>query len=176
MESKNLKSGLLANWAEVIETLVILVSMVLLIQEVRDNTRALELQAYMARGEAHVRPYFEVDGFSTVYAKVKAVDAEFPEAVVDAFRERYDMTQEEALLWVRHLDDIWRNFEGNFLYGADRELLARDMTQLLTFPDQQLYYRNVGPGLNPDFREFLDRLATGGIEGAVPDEAGTPPM
>jgi len=173
MENKERRAGLWANWAEIIETIVILVSMVLLIQEVRGNTQALQLQAYMARGEAHVRPYFDVDGFSRVYAKVKAVDTGFPETAITAFQERYDMTQEEALLWVRHLDDIWRNFEGNFLYGADRELLARDMTHLLTFPDQRLYYRNIGAGLNPEFRAFLAGLPNGGspegAEGAAGD-------
>jgi len=161
MDNVKRRSGLLANWAEIIETVVILISMVLLIQEVRGNTRALELQAYLNRGEAHVRPYFEVEGFADVYAKVKAVDTGFPETVVGAFEERYDLTQEEALLWVRHLDDIWRNFEGDFLYGADRDLLARDMAYLLTFPDQQLYFQNIGPGLNPGFREFLAGLQEG---------------
>lgn len=174
MENVKRRSGLLANWAEVVETVVILASMVLLIQEVRDNTKALQLQAYMGRGEAHVRPYFEVEGFSDVYAKVKAVDREFPEGPVVAFQERYDMTQEEALLWVRHLDDIWRNFEGNFLYGGDREILARDMSHLLTFPDQQLYFRSVGAGLNPEFRVFLEGIQSGPAQQAAGAEAASP--
>lgn len=174
MDSVKRKSGLLANWAEVIETVVILVSMVLLIQEVRGNTQALKLQAYMARGEAHVRPYFDVEDFTDIYARIKAVDTGFPEPVVGAFQDRYGLTQEQALLWVRHLDDIWRNFEGDYLYGADRETLAADMAVLLSYPDQHLYYRNVASAFNPEFRAFLDGIVDGAAQQDAAEAAQSP--
>lgn len=152
------KSGRLANWAEVVETGVILFSLVLLILEVRDNTRALKLQAYMDRAEAHVRPYFDVEDFDRVYAKIKAVDTEFPEAAILAFQDRYEMTQREALLWVRHMDDLWLNFEGDYLYGADRETLASDLATYLSFPDQQMYYAAVYESFDPAFQAFVRDL------------------
>ena len=159
-----MKLGRWTQWAEVIETAVILVSAVLLIAEVRSNTQALEHQAYMDRSASFAQPYLEVEGFTDIYAKVKEVDAEHREELVAAFQERYGLTTQEAVIWVRHLDLIWRTFQADFLYGTDRAVLRGDIGYLLTFPDQQLYYSYEQELrlFHPDFSYFVRVEILGG--------------
>ncbi|MEJ2541727.1 MAG: hypothetical protein P8188_17465 [Gemmatimonadota bacterium] len=153
-----MKSWKLANWAEVIETVVLVASAALLILEVRSNTQAVRLAAYSERSDRLVSPYLEVEGFTEVYDKIKAVDREFVDPAVVAFAERYDLGSEGALTWVRYLDGMWRDFEGQFIYGVALSTLERDVGALFRYPDQQLYFASKSAGMDPEFVEFVMSL------------------
>lgn len=153
-----MKSWRLANWAEVIETLVLVASAALLILEVRSNTQAVRLAAYAERSDRLVAPYLEVEGFSEVYGRIKAVDTEFVDPAVVAFTERYDLELDGALQWVRYLDGMWRDFQGQFIYGVALKTLERDVGELFRYPDQQLYFASKSAGMDPEFVEFVMSL------------------
>jgi len=136
------------------------VTLVVLIQEVRYNTLALERQADLDRASALAEPFFEAPELASVLAKIKAVDGEDP--VPDALIERYGLTSAEAILWERHLRRVWLEHEADFdRSGPTAELVAWIAGTLATH-DNRLYWENMRAQTGPAFRAFVEGVAAAG--------------
>jgi hypothetical protein len=152
------------NWAEITASLAVVVTVVLLVQEFRGNTEAIERQAALDRATTISSPFFVNPQLPVVLAKIKAVDGSDP--IPQAFVERYDLTPEEAILWERHLAHIWLGLEADYsLNGESRELEAA-IRELLTHPDNQVYWKHatITGGWhqgNTDFTKYVDHLRVG---------------
>jgi hypothetical protein len=148
------------NWAEIIASLAIVATVVLLIQEVRGNTEAIERQAALDRATAINSPFFVNPQLSAVLVKIKAIDGSDP--IPQAFVERYDLTPEEAILWERHLAHIWMGFEADYSLNGESQELEAAIRDLLTYPDNQVYWKHaISSGWhagNTDFTEYVDHL------------------
>lgn len=151
-----------AHWAEIFANVGVIVTLVLLMLQVRDNTRALEGQAILQRGAAFTDPFLSESAAPEVLAKIKAVDGLEP--AVAAYMERYDLTYAEAALWLRHLLSLWTSLEAEYAVLGDSEELSQRIRVLLPFPDQEIWFDNGGPEWlsTPGFRAYIERLrATG---------------
>lgn len=146
-----------AHLAEIVGSFAVVVTLVILVQEVRGNTGALERQADLDRAEALTAPFFSHPRLASVLAKIKEVDGTDP--LPQAFVDRYGITQEEAILWERHLWLVWLEHEADFQRGGATPELAAWIRGALTTTDNRLYWRHRGPAVEPGFRAFVDGLA-----------------
>jgi hypothetical protein len=148
-----------AHWAEITASFAVVVTLILLIQEVQGNTRAIERQAALDRASALNSPFLDNAQLASVLAKIKAVDGQDP--IPEAYVERYSLTQEEAIIWERHVWQVWSGFQADFLEGGPSEDLIRILQLLLQEPDHQLYWELAAQDHNPGFHTFVDGLVEG---------------
>ena len=143
---------------EIVASVAVVITLVFLIYEVRQNTAAIERQTVLDRQSRLVEPYLASPEFRNVYTIIKKKDGREPR--VEALKDRYDLTDEQAVLWVRHLDENWTGMEADFLqYGPSLELNEL-IVGFLNFPDARAYWEaslDDGP-FSPDFVEHVELL------------------
>jgi hypothetical protein len=140
-------------WMELITSAAIIVSLIVLIVEVRTNTHALERQSRMDYLSGINQPYIDDVSMGRVLAKVKAVDGR--EENVSAFMAAYDLDEVEAAAWTRHLYNIWGGIEADYLYADSDQV---ESTILAVFPDTRLYWKINRDWHSPKFVALVDRL------------------
>jgi hypothetical protein len=123
---------------EIVASVAVVITLVFLIYEVRQNTVAIERQTVLDRQSRLVDPYLTSSDFRAVYTKIKEKDGR--ESRVKALVDRYELADEEALLWVRHLDENWKGMEADFLQYGPSPDLDRLIAGFLTFPDAAAYW------------------------------------
>ena len=131
-----MESRRLSDWAQVFGSIAVVISVVFLLQEVRGNTLAVERQAAVDRAAALSDPFFQASELRTAFEKVRAVDGESP--LQSVFIDRYEHTPSEALVWTRHLLQLWSTVEADFNYG-NRDLAAEWVRALIANPDNRLF-------------------------------------
>lgn len=114
---------------EIVGIVAVVVSLAVLIFEVRENTQAINRQMSNDRAAALSVPFFEGD-LPTVLAKVAKVQGYGP--TLNSFMEVYDLTLEEAILWQRHLFYLWDVLESEFLAEGDSNGLRAQVRGLST--------------------------------------------
>jgi len=147
-----------SHWVEIVANFGVIVTLVLLMLQVRDNTRALEGQAILQRGAAFTEPFLSESAAPEILAKIKAVDGSEP--VVAAYIERYGLTYAEASVWLRHVLSIWTSLEAEYAVLGESPDLANRIQILFPFPDQEIWFDNGGPDFlsTPQFRDYVERL------------------
>ena len=84
--------------------LTVVISLVVLIVEVRANTAAIERQGRIDQLSMVTQPFLDDVEMGLVLAKIKAVDGR--EKAISALMEAYDLTDVEAASWGRLLYSI----------------------------------------------------------------------
>ncbi|MCG6955988.1 MAG: hypothetical protein LJF04_08350 [Gemmatimonadetes bacterium] len=146
-----------AQGAEIVASIGVVVTLVILVQEVRWNTRALERQSDLDRAQALTTPFFEAPELASVLAKIKSVDGNDP--IPQAFIDRYELTPEEAILWERHLWLVWLDHEAEFERSGPSPKLEAWIRGALASPDNRTYWGVARQDAGPGFRAFVDALA-----------------
>lgn len=145
-----------ARWAEVLANFGVIVTLVVLIIQVQDNTRSLRSQAIMERGSVFTEPFFSSESLlPTTLAKIKAVDG--PETMAAAYMDRYGLTYEEGVAWTRHKLAAWTSLEAEHAVFGPSPGLSDRIRILFPFPDQQVWLN--GDGLDwlstAEFRDYV---------------------
>lgn len=151
-----MRNGKWAQWAEVVGTFAVVATLIVLILEVRTNTDAIQRQAQLDRDMRLLEPYLNVPDLPDIFAKIKDHDGAH-EPQVRAFADTYNLSNREAVLWVRHLDMIWAGIEADYDYYGPSPSLERQMSALLAYPDQRLYWSSY-PGITVPSRPFIRRV------------------
>jgi hypothetical protein len=125
-----------ASWAEIIASAAVVASLVFLIFEVRENTRALDRQAIRDQSTALNAPFVDDPKIPAILAKVKEVDG--PEPIEQALIDRYGMTYEEAAIFGRYVSANLNMIEAEFALTGPSPRLQERIQLLLSFPDAQL--------------------------------------
>lgn len=146
-----------AQWAEIVASLAVVVTLVVLVREVQGNTQALERQADLDRASALTNPFFSAPRLASVLARIKAVDGVDP--LPQAFMDRYDLAHEDAILWERHLWFLWLEHEADFERSGPSPKLEAWIAGALASPDNRLYWETMGPHSGAGFRSYVDRIA-----------------
>jgi len=151
-----------AHAVEISANVGVIVTLVLLMLQVRDNTRALEGQSILQRGAAFQEPFVSESEVPAVLAKIKAVDG--PEPSVTAYMDRYGLTYEEAAIWTRHVWSVWTSLEAEYAVLGESPELSQKIRILLPFPDQEVWIESGGADWfnTPGFREYVERLRAQG--------------
>jgi len=134
-----MKLELIARWAEIIASVAVVVSLIFLTIEVRENTLAVESQAIRDRSQSLNFSFVTSSKVPEILAKIKETDG--PEALEQAYVDRYGLSYEEAGIWARYVGQIWTNLEADFtLNGESEGLKERIQLLLINFPDEQLFW------------------------------------
>ena len=143
--------------AEAAGLVAIIVSLVVLIVEVRQNTLAMERQTAVDRAAAVTAPFFESD-LASILVKIMAVDA--PKgSYLATYMEVYDLSHEEAILWERHLWYVWEVLEAEYRADGASEKLNNQISILLINRDNQIYVEGViNFRFSSEFREYVAEL------------------
>ena len=142
-------------WIELITGAAVIISLIVLIVEVRTNTHALERQSRMDYLSGITQPYLDDVSMGRVLAKVKAVDGR--EENVSAFMAAYDLDEVEAAAWTRYQYSIWGGIEADYLY-ADSDQVESTIRALAAYPDTRLYWKNTRDWHTPKFVALVDRF------------------
>lgn len=146
-----------ANWAEIVASIAIVVSLAFLIMEVRYNTRILERQAVLDRTAAFNTPFLEDSPMPAILTRIKAVDGFDP--VEEVFAARYELSYLEAVRWVRHLAVLWTVLEADYRVNGRSPALEAVAWSLLGSPDNQLYWDQGAPQVTSGaFRSYVSGL------------------
>lgn len=149
-----------AAWTEIVASIAVVVTLAFLIYEVRQNTAAIERQTFLDRQARLVNPYMESPEFRTIYSKIKNKDGREPR--VEAFINHYGLSDEEAVYWVRHLDENWSGIEADFAQFGPSDEIDEMIIGFLRFPDAELYWESVSQTrkFSAAFREHVQSLAS----------------
>ncbi len=147
-----------AHWAEITASVAVVVSLVFLTGEVSENTLALERQAIRDRSAAVNTPYLNDSQIPAIAVKIKAVDGGW-RPLVQAYVERYSLTYEEAVIWVRYQSVYWTGLEADFILDGESLALKNRVKSLLSWPDDQMYWEYGGGQVSDaSFIEYVERL------------------
>lgn len=146
--------------AEIFSAVAVVVTLIVLIQQVHANTAAIERQSLDERAARLVEPYLDSPMIREVYVKMKEKDGG-TEPAVEAFKKTYGFTTEESVLWVRHLEWIWLGFEADYLATGPSDNFDRQLRDFLSYPDEQLFWKNRGAFYSTDFVDYVNSLTAG---------------
>ena len=160
------KSMNLSNWAavaEIISSVAVVITLTFLFFEIQNNTEVIERESLLSRSNIDSQFFIDNPRLSAILGKIKQVDSKFMNPEPLAFQHAYDLTYEEADLWVRYLTLEWSNRQATFLYGSesDRDLLAMGfLPGALQSPDEKLYWDLVQNNgwFQKEFVEFVNSV------------------
>ena len=135
-----LKLKKLALAAEVVASFGVIITLVLLLLEVRGNTLTMERQIEMTHFKTLFTSFIEPSVLMSAMTKIKAVDGS--EVDVAAFMATYDMSEAEAIAWSRFQLIIWAGIQQRFVYDGPSDRLAAEIRQLMKFPDVALFLKH----------------------------------
>lgn len=127
-----------ARWAEALANFGVIVTLIVLIIQVQDNTRSLRSQAILERAAPFTQPFFSTESFlPTTLAKIKAVDG--TSSMIAAYMDRYGLTHQEASAWWRHQLAIWTSLEAEYAVFGPSPALGDRLSILFPYPDVQIW-------------------------------------
>ncbi|MGI9199814.1 MAG: hypothetical protein ACR2QL_02055 [Woeseiaceae bacterium] len=136
MDSRKVK-----DWVEIVATLSVFAGILLLVQEIRLNTRALAMQTQVNRSAVLTEPFYQSEQLRTAIQKVRNIDGVWE--LETTFTEQYDLTAEESLVLSRHLMQLWDMTEATYYYG-DREAAEFYARVFLASRDSRLFVKHYG--------------------------------
>ena len=146
-----------AHWAEIGASAAVVASLLLLVQQVRQNTVMLERQIALDRATAFNAPFLDDSPLAEILGRIKAADG--PEPAEEALMARYDLDYAEAARWVRHLALVWTALEADFVANGPSDPLDAVAWSLLGSPDNRLYWENGAPQVTDGgFRAYVSGL------------------
>jgi len=149
----NHKLSDLAHLAEIVSGIAIVITIVLLIVEVRSNSELLQRQFELERVDRSA--IFDSQYLPGILEKIKSVDG--VGRAVQAYMDRYDLTYVEADRWVRYMRQQWQAHEADFRFGETAHL-EDTIPALMSFPDQVLFYEVTRSNMDPAFVQFVDQF------------------
>ena len=143
-------------WAELLASIAVVVTLVVLVLEVQATNVALERQAALDGVSGFTDAFFEAPVLADVLAKIKAVDGTDP--IQDGLVARYGLTVPEAIIWSRHLWVVWSGVEADFLIRGDQPEIRAMVSVLKGSPDNEIYLQVMEYGRHDE--SFADYVAT----------------
>jgi hypothetical protein len=143
---------------ELVSGIAVLVTLIVLVVEVRTNTQAVRLQATEYRSTAFLLPLINPETLPSLYAKVKEVDG-LDDRTITAMMERYEMTVEEAIQWTRFMGLNWSVIEYEYAANGPSVSLNSRIRGFLNATDLRLHFDNSPRRLfDNDFREYVESM------------------
>ncbi len=139
---------------EIVGGVGILISLVVLVLEVRQNTALVERQILLDRSN-WVAQIIDSPYIAPIFAKIKAIDDDIV-PTERAFMRQYDLTFEEATRFTTWLRREWNGYQAEFELGTPGlDSVIKDMLQ---HKDQNLFWTTTRSQYAADFVNFVDDL------------------
>ena len=144
--------------AEILGGIAILVTLIVLILEVRENTETNRRTNMIQLTTAPVNAYLSNPNIQSVSNKVSEAGRASP--VIDIFQTEFNLTYEEARLYSSYMGYSWRIRESEYLYGTTEPELFRENIKLyLRAIGDRVYWENNGHVFyHPGFRSYVENL------------------
>ena len=151
----------LSHWASIAEiasSLAVLVTLIVLIFQMRENTAAIQRQAALERTRIVSTDMINSGELPRILSNIQARDG-VPE-VEQAFIEEYGMSPEDSIRWARHLGFIWGAFEADYFAGIPG--LEANIRFGQQFADGQLFWKMAKSQYDPEFVRWVDEEVLAG--------------
>ena len=151
--------------SEIAAAVAVVISLAILIYEVRQNTQAMERQTHIDRVASLTQPYLQSPIVAETYARIKSKDGVEP--IVAELRDNYELSVEQAVVWRNMLEKIWITLEAEFLFDGPSEALGTLVADLAEYPDNRIYLRHSGPYFSPAFMSYVEENSNRALSGKV---------
>lgn len=143
---------------EIVSSLAVVVTLIFVIFEVRDNAAATNRQIAIERANLMFGEMYRSEYLPSLQVKIEQVDG-VPDAE-RAFMERYKMSHEEAIRWTTYLFREWVVLLADYsVHGSSNPETNTVIRILLRNPDQQLYWETaLKRALPDDFVRYVESL------------------
>ena len=145
-----------AQFAELLSSVAVIVTLFFLIVEVRNNTRALERQIELDGISRVTGPLISSSDFAEIYGKVKEVDGAEPLTV--ALSKRYRLTLDQSVRWARYHHQIWLGLQADYLHNGRSDRLDATIRSLLPFPDSKQFWQHEKGLFTKSFVSYVEGL------------------
>jgi hypothetical protein len=142
--------------SEIVASIAVVASLIFLALQIGDNTRTLQRQEIRDRSIALTSPFLDVSKVPSILTKIKAVDG--IEDLEKAYMDRYNLTHEEASIWVRYQNVLWAGLEADFVANGISPALEAYIKLLLSYPDARLSWEYRWSVQDSDFIGYVERL------------------
>ena len=142
--------------SEIVASIAVVASLIFLALQIGDNTRTLQRQEIRDRADALTSPFLDVSKVPSILTKIKAVDG--IEDLEKAYMDRYNLTHEEASIWVRYQNVLWAGLEADFVANGISPALEAYIKLLLRYPDVRLSWEYRWSVQDSDFIGYVERL------------------
>ncbi len=147
----------LQDWSDItqlIGNVAVIATLIVVIAQIRANTRAVNLERAEARLSKFTTPFYQSPHLLRISAKIDAVQGQGP--ATKELMETFDLSPEEANLWFRHLMDQWTTYEIEWRHGVLGH--ARGIKRSQRFLDNRIFYKHLKLGRDPAFIRYVDSL------------------
>ena len=148
--------------AEIVGSVAIVVTLVFLIAEIRANSQLTERQIALEQTDRLSRAILESETLARLMAHIDDVDGSNSQAKL-AIRERYGFDPGETELVTRYYRQQWFGYIADFRLGSN-DRLAEQVSLMLTFPDQKLFWEGEAIKYDADFTRFVDEVVIPGMK------------
>ena len=142
--------------SEIVASIAVVASLIFLALQIGDNTRTLQRQEIRDRSDSLTSPFLDVSQVPSILTKIKAVDG--IEDLEKAYMDRYNLTHEEASIWVRYQNVLWAGLEADFVANGISPALEAYIKLLLRYPDVRLSWEYRWSVQDSDFIGYVERL------------------
>ena len=147
-------------YIEVVTGLSVVITLVVLIVEVRTNTQTIERQLLVDRADNIARPFMSSTELLEAYERIKEVDGWNPE--IADLMEHYGLEPQQAVAWSMLLLANWSGLQADFVTLGPSEGLRGQIRGLLYFPDNQIFWASMVEVFRPDFVAYVEQLRAEG--------------
>ncbi len=154
-----MKLRLWVDIAEITASVAVVVTLILLLFQMRESDERERIENSLRMAQWDAQMFLQSDQLPKIAAKIEATkNPQF----MRAFRERFDLSIEEAGVWNRWLFLMWKSLEAEYLTTGPSNDLAKRIRLSLSYEDQQLVIlpavTSRGPLFHDDFTKYVISL------------------
>lgn len=147
-----------SRWIEIVANLGVIVTLLLLVAEVRAGTLAQTRQSYLDRSNAMNAPFFGDGPLPSILAAIKEVDGWAASPAEEALATQYDLSIEDAIVWARHLSMVLGSLDADYQVEGATQALTNRVRILLASPDIQTMWRYNRSLFSEAFQAFVEQI------------------
>lgn len=160
-----MKLRLWVDIAEITASIAVVVTLILLILQMRESDELERVQNSVRMAQWDAQVFLQSDQLPGILAKIET--ARNPNHLIE-FRNRYDLSVEEAGIWNRWLLLLWKGLEAEYISAGPSDRLAIRIHTMARYEDQRMLIVPWVASSNPLFiGEFTRYVAS--LIGGLPE-------
>ena len=142
---------------EIVGGLAVLLTLIILILEVRENTEESRRTNLIQLTTAPLVPYLENPDIRRISSKIS--ESYENVGLPTVFEKEFGISREDSQLYARYLGYSWRIRESEYLYGnSEPEVFRASMLFALRNLEDRLYWEHVPAVFQPEFAAYIQDL------------------
>ena len=142
-------------WLVLIANIGVLLGIVFLSLEIRQNTKVIEREMMISSADAMHGQFIDSEYLPGMLVKLNNAQSINADSLVQPLMSEFDFTEEEAHRWWRYLAQTWIHNQADWIYNGKRSTDCQQPVFLLRFRDQQLFFDFYKRNLDQDYLECI---------------------